>query len=200
MRSAVLPILLVLLLSAFQASAQVYRWVDDKGRVHYSNETPPPGIKATIVSINAQPGPAAADSAECHTVRCQGERLEQRQARRDVLDARLAAERIALSPPPVRGLEFRKYVSSASASSELARPLRHPVDQLPKEPPMERKDKDKVEGEGSYTGSKDYNERTKQFIDSGKVEQAANDAKPKSEQEAHEMQKAERIGKQRAKK
>jgi hypothetical protein len=62
---------------------------------------------------------------------------------------------------------------------------------------MERKDK--VEGEGSYTGSKDYNQRTKKFVDSGKVEQAAKDAKPKSEQEAHEMQKAERIGKEHAK-
>jgi hypothetical protein len=62
---------------------------------------------------------------------------------------------------------------------------------------MERKDK--VEGEGSYTASKDYNERTKKFVDSGKVEQAAKDAKPQSEQEAHEMQKAERIGKQHAK-
>jgi hypothetical protein len=62
---------------------------------------------------------------------------------------------------------------------------------------MERKDK--VEGEGSYTGSKDYNDRTKKFVDSGKVEQAAKDAEPKSEQETHEMQKAERIGKERAK-
>ena len=62
---------------------------------------------------------------------------------------------------------------------------------------MERKDK--VEGEGSYTGSKDYNERTKKFVDSGKTEQAANDAEPRSEQERHEMQKAERMGKQRAK-
>lgn len=59
--------------------------------------------------------------------------------------------------------------------------------------------KDKVEGEGSYSGSKDYNERTKKFVDSGKVEQAAKDAKPRSEQEAHEMQKAERMGKERAK-
>ena len=40
------------------------------------------------------------------------------------------------------------------------------------------KEKDKIEGEGSYTGTKDYNERTKQFIDSGKVQQAANDAIP----------------------
>jgi hypothetical protein len=61
------------------------------------------------------------------------------------------------------------------------------------------KRKDKVEGEGSYTASKDYNERTKKFVDSGKVEQAAQEAKPKSEQEAHEMQKAERMGKQRSK-
>jgi hypothetical protein len=61
------------------------------------------------------------------------------------------------------------------------------------------KRKDKVEGEGSYTGSKDYNERTRKFVESGKVEQAANDAQPKSEREAHEMQKAERIGKQHAK-
>lgn len=66
---------------------------------------------------------------------------------------------------------------------------------------MERKDKDqdKVEGEGSYTGSKEYNERTRKFVDSGKVQQGAKDAKPKSEQEAREMQEAERIGKQHAK-
>ena len=57
-----------------------------------------------------------------------------------------------------------------------------------------------VEGEGSYKGSKDYIARTKKFIDSGKVEQAAQDAEPKSEEEKHAMQKAERIGKQRAKK
>jgi hypothetical protein len=59
--------------------------------------------------------------------------------------------------------------------------------------------KDKIEGEGSYTGSKDYNERTRKFVDSGKAEQAAREAKPRSEQEAHEMQKAERLGKQRGK-
>ena len=64
----------------------------------------------------------------------------------------------------------------------------------------DRKKEDGVEGEGSYTGSKDYNNRTKKFIESGKVDQAAHDAQPKSEEEKHAMQKAERIGKQRAKK
>ncbi len=58
---------------------------------------------------------------------------------------------------------------------------------------------DKVEGEGSYSGTQDYNERTKKFVDSGKVEQAARKAKPQSEEEAHQMHKAERIGKQHAK-
>ena len=63
---------------------------------------------------------------------------------------------------------------------------------------MERKDK--VEGEGSYTGSKDYNERTRKFVDSGKVDEAARDAEPQSEEEKQAMQEAERIGNQPAKK
>jgi hypothetical protein len=62
---------------------------------------------------------------------------------------------------------------------------------------MERKNQ--VEGEGSYKGSKEYNERTKKFVDSGKVEQAAREAAPRNEQEAQAMQKAERQGKQHAK-
>jgi hypothetical protein len=115
MRTVMLAFMLCL---SFAASAQVYRWVDDEGRVHYSNETPPPGVRATTVNINAQPGPPSADTAECHTVRCQGERMEQRIARRDVLDAQLAAERAALAPPPVRGLEFRKYVSIQRGMTE----------------------------------------------------------------------------------
>jgi hypothetical protein len=64
---------------------------------------------------------------------------------------------------------------------------------------MQGKDKDKVEGEGSYSGSKDYNERTKKFVESGKVEQAAQQSEPRTEEEKHQMQKAERIGKKHAK-
>jgi len=58
--------------------------------------------------------------------------------------------------------------------------------------------KDKVEGEGSYSGTKEYNKRTEEFVKSGKVDEAARAAKPQSEEEAHQMQKAERIGKQHA--
>jgi hypothetical protein len=56
-----------------------------------------------------------------------------------------------------------------------------------------------VEGEGSYKGSKIYNERTKKFVDSGKVEQAARKAKPGSKQEALELKLAEEEGKKHAK-
>jgi hypothetical protein len=64
---------------------------------------------------------------------------------------------------------------------------------------MENDRKDGVEGEGSYSGTKDYNARTKKFVDSGKVDEAARNAEPKSEEEKQAMQKAERIGKQHSK-
>jgi hypothetical protein len=56
-----------------------------------------------------------------------------------------------------------------------------------------------VEGEGSYTGSKNYNLRTKKFVDSGKVKESARKAAPRSEREAREMEAAERAGKKPAK-
>jgi hypothetical protein len=68
-----------------------------------------------------------------------------------------------------------------------------------KEREHDAKSDDQVEGEGSYSGTKDYNERTKRFIESGKVEKAARDAEPKSEEERRVMQQAERIGKERSK-
>lgn len=54
---------LVLLLSAvpFLAAAQVYRWVDDRGQVHYS-QTPPPG--RTVEQIGAAPPPQASPNQD----------------------------------------------------------------------------------------------------------------------------------------
>jgi hypothetical protein len=59
--------------------------------------------------------------------------------------------------------------------------------------------KEKVEGEGSYSGTRDYNRRTEKFIRSGKVKDAARKAKPRSRQEAQAMAKAEKVGRSRAK-
>lgn len=54
-------------------------------------------------------------------------------------------------------------------------------------------------GEGNYAASRDYNERTKEFIDSGRVDEAAHQAAPRDPREAHEMLDAEREGRSRAK-
>lgn len=58
---------------------------------------------------------------------------------------------------------------------------------------------DKQHGEGNYKASREYNDATKKFVESGKVEQAARDAKPATESEARQMANAEAEGRRRAK-
>ncbi len=111
-------VFLVFLCAAANATAQIYRWVDINGRVHYSNTTPPRGANATVVAPNAMEAPPSADSTECYTIRCQGERMEERQRRRDADEARIAAERAAAAPKQARGLDFRKYVSIQRGMNE----------------------------------------------------------------------------------
>ena len=110
--------LLFLLFVTTPVVAQVYRWVDEKGTVHYSNSKPPAGLKATVVDPDAKAGPPSPESHECYTVRCQDERMEQRLARREELETRLAQERAAAAPPRPRGLDFRAYISLYRGMSE----------------------------------------------------------------------------------
>jgi hypothetical protein len=56
-----------------------------------------------------------------------------------------------------------------------------------------------VHGEGNYAASRDYNERTKRFVESGQVDEAARAAAPDSEAEAVQMAAAEAEGKRHAK-
>jgi hypothetical protein len=100
------------------ASAQIYRWVDANGRVNFSNTPPPQGIKATVVDPDAKEGPPAAESAECYSIRCQGERMEERQRKRQSEAERMEAERAAAAPPRYRGLEFRRYLSIQKGMTE----------------------------------------------------------------------------------
>ena len=56
--------------------------------------------------------------------------------------------------------------------------------------------KDGIEGEGSYSGTRDYDERTAKFIEEGKVDKAAQEAKRAMESdEAAELKKADAQGK-----
>jgi hypothetical protein len=59
--------------------------------------------------------------------------------------------------------------------------------------------KQNVYGEGNYEASRQFNESSRKFVESGRVEQAARDAAPKNEREAAEMKQAERAALLRAK-
>ena len=110
--------MLAALLCSSAAQAQIYRWVDQNGRVQYSNVKPPKEIQATVVDPDAKAGPAAADSKECHTIRCQGERMEERQRQRDAEDAKYREERAAAAGKQPRGLDFRSYLNIRKGMSE----------------------------------------------------------------------------------
>ena len=54
-------------------------------------------------------------------------------------------------------------------------------------------------GEGNYKASREYNEATKKFVESGRVKEAAREAAPHDAAEASQMAKAEADGRRRAK-
>ena len=58
---------------------------------------------------------------------------------------------------------------------------------------------DGVEGEGSYTATRDYQKNIEEYLDKADVESDAQKAKPRSEQEAKDMDAAEREGKSHSK-
>ena len=62
--------------------------------------------------------------------------------------------------------------------------------------PGKKTPKDGVEGEGSYSGTRDYNKRTADFIEKGKVDKAAQEAKRALDSgEAADLKAAEEKGK-----
>jgi len=56
-----------------------------------------------------------------------------------------------------------------------------------------------VEGEGSYSASRDYQKNIKEYLDQADVQADAEKAKPRSESEARDLEQAEREGKSHSK-
>lgn len=60
------------------------------------------------------------------------------------------------------------------------------------------KDKE-LQGEGNYDATRRYDKATREFVESGRVDEAARAAEPISEKEAEELRQAEEAGKSHAK-
>jgi hypothetical protein len=59
--------------------------------------------------------------------------------------------------------------------------------------------KEQQMGEGSYEASRDYKQRTEEYLKKADVEADAEAAKPRSEQEARDIEKAEEEGRSHSK-
>jgi hypothetical protein len=57
----------------------------------------------------------------------------------------------------------------------------------------------KVEGEGSYSASRDYQKNIRDYLDKADVQADAEKAKPRSESEARDLEAAEREGRSHSK-
>jgi hypothetical protein len=94
-------VLFLLVLLALPAQAQVYRWIDESGKVQYSNAVPPPRANAKVIGATANGGLLSAVAVE--------------------RPAEILAASVQPTAPPSaepRGLDFRKYVSVQRGMSE----------------------------------------------------------------------------------
>jgi hypothetical protein len=71
----------VLLGCALPAGAQVYKWTDENGKVHYGDKPqgarPATTVKGPAAGPQSGPSGGAASLEECHTITCQGMRADQ---------------------------------------------------------------------------------------------------------------------------
>jgi hypothetical protein len=83
--------------------------------------------------------------------------------------------------------------------AERKRPKQPAAQSREREQSSSTQPRDRVHGEGNYAASRQYNEATKRFVDSGQVDDAAAEAAPRDESEARELERAEQAGRARAK-
>jgi hypothetical protein len=89
------PLLLAALLLAAPASAQVYKWVDKDGKVHYSDKAPK-NANAKDMGIASKPTDAAAVDADLEALKARGQAVDEDMAARQKVaqdDAAAKAER-----------------------------------------------------------------------------------------------------------
>ena len=67
------------------------------------------------------------------------------------------------------------------------------------EPASQQSSGQALQGEGNHDAARRHRESVEDFVDSGKVDQAAHDAAPKNQAEQDQMNEAERVGQSHSK-
>ena len=127
---------------------------------------------------------------------------QQRRQGHDGQDSRQQSQQGDGRPQQERDLQRDKQSDRGQQRQQGAEPGRdqqHAGDPGSLEGEGPRQDQQNVYGEGNYAASRQYNEATKNFAQSGRAEPAARAAAPRSESEAREMADAEAEGKRHAK-
>lgn len=75
-------LLICLIPLSFPALAQVHKWVDEKGRVHYADQ-PPPARQSERLAIPTGAAAFPPADPDCYTIRCQYERMRADRLRED---------------------------------------------------------------------------------------------------------------------
>jgi hypothetical protein len=125
MRPIVLAAAFLLAAASGPVGAQVYKWTDENGKVHYGDK--PQGTRpATAIASPARaPAPAGGASSleECHTITCQGMRAEERkraaqaeEQRRNAAAARTQSRTAAQSGPSAAERERAAAVEKCKAN------------------------------------------------------------------------------------
>lgn len=108
--------LLLALAMSGAAWGQAYKWVDERGVTTYG-ERPPAGRPAKPVATQPY-GVESDDLRECHTILCQGERLEAEKRRAVREQAERAEAYRASATAPVRGMDFAVFIRLQTGMSE----------------------------------------------------------------------------------
>ncbi len=118
--------LLVLLSLPLAAAAEMYRWVDSSGQVHYSDSPPPAGAKSTK-TIDTPPAAPAAAPAKGKTWQEKDLEFRQRQAAdaeaqakkdKEAADAKQKKENCEAARRNLQTLESGQRVATTNARGE----------------------------------------------------------------------------------
>jgi hypothetical protein len=86
----------------------------------------------------------------------------------------------------------------SSPPSRSAQDTSRSQDEAPRATPDSMEADPAMQGEGNRTAARRYNEETQDFVQSGKVDEAARQARPGSAEEARDLQRAEGEGRSHA--